>query len=584
MGHVRDLPGKELAVDVDAGFKPHYEVVESRRKTINELRSAVKKDGGGVILASDPDREGEAIAWHLSEVLNLRSPKRIEFHEITADAVRRALESPREIDMRLVNAQQARRVVDRLVGYRLSPFLWAKVQKGIGAGRVSSVALRLVVDREEEIRKFVPVESWTIDAELSKQSAAEHFLARLNRAAGTPTAGEDAKLEVRTQAEADELLRKLEGATYKVLGVEKKRRTKSSYLPYITSTMQQDASSRLRFRPRNTMRVAQQLYEGIELGAEGASGLITYMRTDSTRISDEAEGRVKAWIADKHGAKYIGGPRAAKSSPGAQDAHEAIRPTDVNRTPDSIRGHLSPDQYKMYDLIWRRFVASRMAPAVYDQTQVEIEGGQYVFRANGSVLTFDGFYKVWGRDENGENELPALAQGEDLDYHGLKPEQHFTQPPPRYTEATLIKELEQRGIGRPSTYAPTVQTITKAHGYVEIKDRRLYPTRVGEAVNTLMVDHFKTISDDEYTSKLEKRLDEVESGSQEWVPVVRDFYGPLQRMLSAAEEATPADTDEVCPLCNEGHLVRKASRFGPFMGCSRYPKCKFRRALTVDGE
>src|SRR5437016_669529 len=583
MGHVRDLPEKEIAVDVEAGFKPRYEVVESRRKTIGELRSAAKKDSD-VILASDPDREGEAIAWHLAEVLKLRSPKRIEFHEITADAVRRALESPREIDMRLVNAQQARRVVDRLVGYRLSPFLWSKVQKGIGAGRVSSVALRLVCDREEEIRKFVAVESWTIDAELSKQSAPEHFLARLNRAAGTPGNGEDLKLEIKTEAEAQELVRKLEGASYRVMGVEKKRRTKSSYLPYITSTLQQDASSRLRFRPRNTMRIAQQLYEGIELGAEGATGLITYMRTDSTRISDEAERRVKGWINEKHGSKYVGAARVAKASPGAQDAHEAIRPTDVNRTPDSIRPHLSPDPDKLYDLIWRRFVASRMTPAVYDQTQVEIEGADYVFRANGSVLAFDGFYKVWGREENGENELSVLAQGEDLDYHGIKPEQHFTQPPPRYTEATLIKELEQRGIGRPSTYAPIVQTITKAHGYVEMKDRRLYPTRVGEAVNTLMVDHFKTISDDQYTSQLEQRLDQVGSGSQEWVPVVRDFYGPLQRMLSAAEEATPTDTDEVCPLCNEGHLVRKASRFGPFMGCSRYPKCKFRRALTPDGE
>src|SRR5437764_8081284 len=314
MGHVRDLPGKEMGVDVEAGFKPHYEVVESRKKTIGELRSAVKKDTD-VILASDPDREGEAIAWHLAEVLKLRNPRRIEFHEITADAVRHALEAPRQIDMRLVNAQQARRVVDRLVGFRLSPFLWSKVQKGIGAGRVSSVALRLVVDREEEIRKFVPVESWTIDAELSKEAAAERFLARLNRAAGALAAAEEAKLEVHTQAEADELVRKLEGATYKVLGVEKKRRTKSSYLPYITSTMQQDASSRLRFRPRNTMRVAQQLYEGIELGAEGATGLITYMRTDSTRISDEAEGRVKAWIADKHGSKYVGGARVATARP-----------------------------------------------------------------------------------------------------------------------------------------------------------------------------------------------------------------------------------------------------------------------------
>ena len=588
MGHVRDLPKKELGVDVDAGFAPHYEVVEDRRKTITELRAAVK-NGEVVILASDPDREGEAIAWHLAEALKLRSPKRIEFHEITADAVRRALESPRDIDMRLVNAQQARRVVDRLVGFGLSPFLWAKVQKGIGAGRVSSVALRLVVDREEEIRKFVAVESWTIDAELSKLGAPEHFLARLNRRAGTPAGDGDAKadtkLEVRAEAESKELVARLEGASYRVIGVEKKRRTKSSYLPYITSTLQQDASSRLRFRPKNTMRIAQQLYEGIELGPEGPTGLITYMRTDSTRISEEAEKKVKALIGQRHGQKYLGGPRTGKSSPGVQDAHEAIRPTEVNRSPEAIRQYLTADQFKLYDLIWRRFVASRMAPAVYDQTQVEIVGAEFIFRATGSVLEFDGFYAVWPREEEADAQnLPALAEGEDLDFHGLKPEQHFSQPPPRYSEATLIKELEHRGIGRPSTYAPIVETITKDHGYVEIKERRLHPTPIGEAVNTIMVDRFKVISDDAYTANLEKRLDAMESGKEEYAPVVGGFYGPLQKMLTDAQEAMPADTDEVCPLCHEGHLVRKASRFGPFMGCSRYPKCKFRQALTVNGE
>jgi DNA topoisomerase-1 len=582
MGHVRDLPEKEIAVDVEDGFKPHYEVVESRRKTINELKAATKKDQE-VILASDPDREGEAIAWHLAEVLKLRDPKRIEFHEITADAVRRALESPRTLDMRLVNAQQARRIIDRLVGYRLSPFLWSKVQKGIGAGRVSSVALRLVCDREEEIRKFVPVESWTIDVELAKKSASDTFLARLHRPVGTASTEGESKLEIHNEAEAQDIVRKLEGSAYKVLGTEKKRRTKSSNPPYITSTLQQDASSRLRMRPRQAMRIAQQLYEGIELGAEGSTGLITYMRTDSTRISPDADARVKGWIKEKHGEQYIGVSRTAKAVPGAQDAHEAIRPTEASRTPDSVRQYLSADQYKLYDLIWRRFVASRMAPAVYDQTQVEIEGGQYIFRANGSVMAFEGFYKVWERDENGDNQLPELAQGEEVDYRGLKPEQHFSQPPPRYSEATLIKELEQRGIGRPSTYAPIVETI-KDHGYVEVKERRLHPTRIGEAVNAIMVDHFKVISDDDYTATLEKRLDEVERGSQEWVPVVADFYGPLQQMLSAAEEAMPADTDEVCPECKEGHLVLKASRFGPFMGCSRYPKCKYRRAMTPNGE
>src|ERR1700737_2307881 len=346
MGHVRDLPAKEMGVDVEAGFKPHYEGVESRRKTINELTSATKKDRQNVILASDPDREGEAIAWHLAEVLKLRTPKRIEFHEITSDAVRKALESPRDIDMRLVNAQQARRVIDRLVGYRLSPFLWSKVQKGIGAGRVSSVALRLVGDREEEIRKFVPVESWTVDIELSKLREERLFLARLNRLKSATGATEaEAKLEVKTQEEADAIVQALEGAAYRVLGVEKKRRTKTSYLPYITSTLQQDASSRLRFRPRNTMRIAQQLYEGVELGEEGPTGLITYMRTDSTGISGGAGTRGKALVKDQFGEKYVGGPRAAKSSPGAQDAHEAIRPTDVSRTPDSIRRYLSADQF-----------------------------------------------------------------------------------------------------------------------------------------------------------------------------------------------------------------------------------------------
>src|SRR5207253_8581605 len=353
---------------------------------------------------------------------------------------------------------------------------WAKVQKGIGAGRVSSVALRLVVDREDEIRKLVPVESWTIDVELAKTGAENHFLARLNRPLESAPGETETKFEIHYEAEAQDIVRRLEGATYRVIGVEQKRRTKSSNPPYITSTLQQDASSRLRMRPFATMRVAQQLYEGVELGAEGPTGLITYMRTDSTRISGDADSKVKGWIKQQNGEKYLGVSRTAKATPGAQDAHEAIRPTDVSRTPESIRGHLTPDQYRLYDLIWRRFVASRMAPAVYDQTQVEIEGGDYVFRANGSVLALDGFYKIWpqggspsaralpaqgergdnppSQDENGENDLPVLAQGEDLDYHGLKPEQHFSQPPPRYSEATLIKELEQRGIGRPSTYAP----------------------------------------------------------------------------------------------------------------------------------
>jgi DNA topoisomerase-1 len=578
MGHVRDLPERELAVDVEQEFQPRYEVVENRRQTITDLKKAVKGQRD-VILASDPDREGEAIAWHLAEVLNLRQPKRIAFHEITSDAVRRALESPREIDMRLVNAQQARRVVDRLVGYRLSPFLWSKVQKGIGAGRVQSVALRLVVDREEEIRAFRAEESWTVDAVLSQQGKDQRFKARLNRRLSEP----EAKLELKTEAEAQAAIRDLEGAEYQVVAIEKKQRSKNAPPPYITSTLQQDASSRLRFSPKRTMRLAQDLYEGIELGAEGSTGLITYMRTDSTRISAEAEAKVAEWIKGSLGDRYLGKPRKEKARPGAQEAHEAIRPTDPTRRPESIRQHLTQDQYRVYELIWRRFVASRMAAAQYAGTTVDIAAGPLGLRASGSVLTFDGFYRVWERDDEREEQLPDLAEGEVLDFHGLEPEQHFTQPPPRYTEATLINELEKRGIGRPSTYATIVATI-QDHNYVEQRERRLHPTPLGEAVNTIMVGHFHDIVDDRYTAAMEERLDEVEQGRVAWVPVVGDFYHPLERMLSAAAEAMPAETGEECPECHEGQLILKASRFGPFKGCSRYPACRYRQAVLVNGE
>jgi DNA topoisomerase I len=580
MGHVRDLPERELAVDVEQDFQPRYEVVDSRKQTISDLKKAVQKQSS-VILASDPDREGEAIAWHLSEVLHLRSPRRIEFHEITDAAVRRALEHPREIDMRLVNAQQARRVVDRLVGYRLSPFLWSKVQKGIGAGRVQSVALRLVVDREEEIRRFTAEESWTVDALLSKERADGRFKARLARRLAEP----DVKLELKTEADAQAAVAELEGADYRVASIERRQRSKNAPAPYITSTLQQDASSRLRFSPKKTMRLAQDLYEGVELGPEGSTGLITYMRTDSTRISEEAETKANAWIKGNLGEKYLGKPRQQKSRPGAQEAHEAVRPTDPARRPEDVKRFLSPDQHRLYDLVWRRFVASRMAPAQYALTAVEIEAGPFGLRANGSVLTFDGFYKVWqrGDDDDEDGRLPELAEGERLDFHGLEPEQHFTQPPPRYSEATLIQELEKRGIGRPSTYAGIVGTI-QDHQYVEQRERRLHPTPLGEGVNRIMVDHFQAIVDDKYTAAMEERLDEVEQGEVEWVPVVGDFYHPLEQMLAAAAEAMPAETGEECPECHEGQLILKASRFGPFKGCSRYPQCRYRQAVLPTGE
>ncbi|MBO0690088.1 MAG: type I DNA topoisomerase [Candidatus Dormibacteraeota bacterium] len=578
MGHVRDLPERELAVDVEQDFKPRYELVESRKQTIGELKKAVGKDSQ-VILASDPDREGEAIAWHLAEVLRLGDPKRIEFHEITDEAVRRALEAPRDIDMRLVNAQLARRVVDRLVGYRLSPFLWNKVQKGIGAGRVQSVALRLVCDREDEIRRFVPEESWSVDAVLSRQGEEEQFKARLARRADDPKG----KLELKTEADAQTAIAELRDASYQVLSIERRERRKSAPAPYITSTLQQDASSKLRFSPKRTMRLAQDLYEGIELGPEGSTGLITYMRTDSSRVSEEADSKVKGWIQQQFGDNYLGRPRQEKARPAAQDAHEAIRPTDPERRPEDIRQYLSPEQARLYELIWRRFVASRMAPARYAGTTAEIEAGSYVLRATGSVLTFDGFYRVWEREEEQDGRLPELQEGEVLIFHELVPEQHFTQPPPRYSEATLIQELEKRGIGRPSTYASIAGTI-QDHGYVEQRERRLHPTPIGEAVNGIMVGHFTTIVDDKYTAQMEERLDEVETGRVEWVPVVGDFYQPLERMLSAAEEAMPADTGEPCPECGEGTLVQRASRYGPFKGCSRYPKCRYRAAVLPNGK
>ena len=582
MGHVRDLPEKTLSVDVDAGFKPSYEVVESRRKTLGELKAAVGRDRE-VILASDPDREGEAIAWHLSEALHLRNPKRIEFHEITAEAVRKALENPRLIDMNRVNAQQARRIVDRLVGFRLSPFLWSKVQKGISAGRVQSVALRLVVDREQEIRGFVQVESWTLDALLSKSGAEQRFKARLARRAGE---GPKSKLEIPDAAAKDRLLEELRSpsTSFRVLEIEEKRRTKSSPPPYITSTLQQDASSRLRFAPNRTMRVAQNLYEGVDLGPGGSTGLITYMRTDSTNIAAEADGRVRSWIRGELGERYLGRPRSDKARAGAQEAHEAIRPTDPTRRPEAIRDYLSADEYRLYELIWRRFVASRMADAVYTGNQAEIQAGDLVFRASGVRLTFDGFYKVWERDErDDEAQLPELAVGEALQQHGLEAEQHFTQPPPRYSEATLIKELEERGIGRPSTYASIV-TVIQARGYVEQKERRLHPTALGEMVNSVMVAHFGTIVNDKYTADMEDKLDGIERGGPDWQLIVGDLYSPLMQMLGAAEEAMPAETGEECPECHQGQLVLKASKFGPFKGCSRYPKCKYRQAVLPGGE
>lgn len=578
MGHVRDLPKSSLGIDIEKDFLPEYVPIAGKESTLKQLRGAARR-APRVLLAPDPDREGEAISWHLATALSLTNPERIEFHEVTPDAVRLALEQPRPINLNLVNAQQARRVIDRLVGYKLSPLLWKKIRKGLSAGRVQSVAVRLICDREREIEVFVPEESWSIEATLHRHEDTRTFAATVHA-----RRGEDAKLILRTEADAQEVLKALEGASYRIAAIERSDRRMNPSLAYTTSTLQQDASTRLRFPPKKSMQLAQQLYEGIELGAQGPVGLITYMRTDSPRLSPVAIAQAKAFVEATYGPPYVRTTQLSYKAKGpVQDAHEAIRPTDVARTPESVASYLSPDQLKLYRLIWRRFVASQMTAAVLEQTRVDIEADGYVLRANGRVVKFDGFYRVWERDEEADQEgdLPQLQEGEDLACEGLKPEQHFTQPPPRYTEASLVKALEELGIGRPSTYAPTIEII-QTRRYVKQQERRLYPTPLGETVNEWLKEHFANIVDVDFTAKMEDRLDHIEEGDQPWVPVVRDFYRPFSDRLEQVEETKrvkiPArETGETCPQCGEGRLVERAGRYGEFIGCSRYPDCDYVR-------
>jgi DNA topoisomerase I len=581
MGHVRDLPKSTLGIDIEHSFAPEYVTIPGKESTIKELKAAAK-DASEVLLASDPDREGEAIAWHLANVLRLKDPRRIELHEITPSAVEKALTALRPMNQDLVDAQQARRVIDRLVGYKLSPLLWKKIRKGLSAGRVQSVAVRLVCEREEEIERFVPVESWTLDAMLSKIDLPQRiFAARLHSKQGS-----DEKLDLTKEDQVQEIVAQLEGASYKVLAIESKDSTRSSPPPYKTSTLQQDASSRLRLKPNRTMSLAQQLYEGVELGTQGPVGLITYMRTDSFRISDEASTQTRRFITDQYGPTYARRDKVEFKAKGpVQDAHEAIRPTDVERTPDSVRAFLTPDQLKLYRLIWQRFTASQMSAARFAQTRVDIGAADYLFRANGSVLVFDGFYRVWERDSDNdeEKELPPLTVGEALNLQELKPEQHFTQPPPRYTEASLIKALEELGVGRPSTFAPTVEVIQARH-YVKQEERRLSPTELGKTVNAWLVEHFPEIVDVSFTAGMEEELDDVEEGRRKWVPIVREFYKPFAKTLTAAEatarvKVPMTETGEDCPKCKAegraGRLVFRMSRLGEFVGCSLYPECDY---------
>ena len=626
MGHVRDLPVSDFGVDVQRGFEPRYVTVRGKARTVRELQEQAER-AQQVLLATDPDREGEAIGWHLAQLLHLPEdrPCRIEFHEVTPRAVRQAVESPRAIDRRLVEAQQARRILDRIVGYRLSPLLWRKVQRGLSAGRVQSVALRLVCEREDEIEAFVPREYWTVDGRFTPGRngvAQDGFWARLVAVDGQPP-------DIGDEAAARTLEQELASAAYRVGSVSTQRRQRHPPAPFTTSTLQQEASRRLGFTARRTMAVAQQLYEGLELGDEGPVGLITYMRTDSVRVAAEAQQAARAFIALHLGRELVPPrPPQHRGPKGAQEAHEAIRPTSVERTPEMVRPYLNRDQWRLYELIWRRFVASQMAPARLHVVVVQIEGGRFTFRASGTTVEQPGFLTIWppqreragssgpagdneagrrdmadggrpqatspdgtpagpGADEDEEavtaTALPALAEGETLYLAELKSTQHFTQPPPRYNDASLVKTMEELGIGRPSTYAPTIETLLERR-YCQREGRQLVPTPLGRAVVRLLKEQFPDVMDVAFTAQLEAQLDEVEAGRLPWREVVERFYGPFEQRVEQAMaqlgriSVQQEPTDECCPRCGRPMVIRWG-RYGRFLACSGYPECRQTRPL-----
>jgi DNA topoisomerase-1 len=589
LGHVKDLPKSKLGVDPDNDFQPVYEEIKGKEKVIKELKTAAKS-ADRILLAADPDREGEAICQHLKEILDENKAEiyRVLFNEITPKAIKYAVENPGRINQKVVDAQQARRILDRLVGYQISPLLWDKVRRGISAGRVQTVALRLIVEREREVLAFKPEEYWSITARLEGHQPPP-FDAKLAKVKGKTA-------EVKNQAEADHILQNLEGATFGVDSVVTKEKKRYPVPPFTTSKLQQEAARKLRFTVKKTMMLAQRLYEGIELGEEGRIGLITYMRTDSTRISDEAMEMVRSYVSDVYTGPYLPEkPVIYKSKKDAQDAHEAIRPTFVGRTPDDLKGFLSDDEYKLYWLIWTRFVASQMNPAVYDQTSVEITAKDYLFRASGRVLKFDGFLKVYEetRDEDvktPEDEeditLPPLNQGETLKSLGITPRQHFTEPPPRFTEASLVKALEEKGIGRPSTYA-TILTTIQEREYVQKDQGKFRPTELGTVVTDLLVRHFEDIFDVQYTARMEEELDEVEEGKLTWVEALDEFYKKFQKDLKKASKnmenlkKQEIPTDQVCEKCGSP-MVQKWGQFGSFLACSAYPECKNTKEIAKE--
>ncbi|WP_372519700.1 type I DNA topoisomerase [Candidatus Ruminimicrobiellum ovillum] len=585
-GHIRDLPEKEIGVDIEKNFKPTYVAMPKSKKIIADLKKAVS-EVGHVYLATDLDREGEAIAWHLKELLKLSddTTDRITFHEITESAIKEAVKNPRKLDMALVDSQQARRILDRLVGYKLSPILWKKVRKGLSAGRVQSVAVMMICDREEEIEKFVPVEYWSIEAELQKDNDIS-FTANLISKDGKKFE----KLEIQNKEQADNILKELESAQYKVASVEKKERKRSPYPPYTTSTMQQDVSRRIGFSSSKTMSVAQKLYEGIAIGNQGVVGLITYMRTDSLNIASIAQKEALNFIETSYGKGFVPSkPRFYKTkSKGAQEAHEAIRPTSVKRTPEMMKPYLTADEYKLYKAIWNRFVASQMADAVYDTVTIDIQANNYMFRATGSTLKFDGFMKVYSiQDEDTkEPKLPVLSENDILNLIKIVPEQHFTEPPARYNEASLIKTLEEYGIGRPSTYAPTIKTILDRM-YVRLENKKFYPTDLGIVVNKFLKENFKDVINYKFTADIEEEFDDIAENKLKWQDVLKKFYTPFESHLTKAESATrqkiaPKATNEVCPKCGKPMVIRE-SRRGPFMACSGYPECKTTFSVDKDG-
>ncbi|WP_404331490.1 type I DNA topoisomerase [Mesobacillus maritimus] len=584
MGHVIDLPKSQTAIDVEHGYEPKYITIRGKGPILKELKSAAKK-AKKIYLAADPDREGEAIAWHLARSLNVDvdSDCRVVFNEITKDAIKDSFKHPRPINKDLVDAQQARRILDRLVGYNISPLLWKKVKKGLSAGRVQSVALRMIINREKEIQDFEPEEYWTIGAE---------FLKGKSKFEGTFYGVDSKKAELKSEADVQKILQQLKGNEFKVETVTKKERKRNPAPPFITSSLQQEAARKLNFRARKTMMLAQQLYEGVDIGKEGTVGLITYMRTDSTRISEVAQEEASGYITNEYGKEFLkSGIKKEKKKANAQDAHEAIRPTSALRVPAELKQYLSRDQLRLYKLIWERFVASQMAPAVMDTMSVDLVNSGVIFRATGSKVKFPGFMKVYveGSDDEVDEKdklLPNLMEGDAVIKKDIEPKQHFTQPPPRYTEARLVRTLEELGIGRPSTYAPTLDTIQK-RGYVSLDNKRFVPTELGEIVDQLIIEFFPDIVNAEFTAKMEQDLDNIEEGSVNWVKIIDEFYKEFEKDLEKAEkemqeiEIKDEPAGEDCEQCGNA-MVFKMGRYGKFMACSNFPDCRNTKAIVKE--